>query len=53
MHSIIVDELTDKEEKNQLQFDKKLLLLSAFSYLFKPIKVKKNTWYHFCLEPDN
>ena len=61
-HSILVDELTSEEEQQQCQynlnnnqFDGKLLSLSAFSPLFKPImeKGKKFTWYHFCLEPDN
>jgi hypothetical protein len=60
-HSILVDEITDEEEEKQIQLDfkhqidGKLLLLSAFSSLFKPIteKGKKFNWYHFCLEPDN
>ncbi len=60
-HSILVDQLTDQEQLNQstvwdrnYKIDDKVLLLAAFSSLFKPItKQKIFTWYHFTLEGED
>ena len=59
-HSILVDELTDEQKRNELQFrpitkiDDKYLLLSCNSEKFEKINNNDNyTYYHIVLENDD